>query len=127
MPGQDIESRLNFFEYDKSACGAAIRGEKIPHALGLQLTRNCSVHGIRYHPGFGKELRGAFPEFTRALNARSIMRNQIPLMSSEIEFPYCIWHPQVATEATYRELVCRYSNLTYQVGRACAVAGYLDF
>lgn len=112
MSGQDIKSRLDFFEYDKSACKAAIHGEKIPHALGLPLTRNCIVRGIRYHSGFGEELRGTLPEFTRALNARSIMSNQIPLMSSEIEFPYCIWHPQVATEASYRKLVRRYPTMT---------------
>jgi hypothetical protein len=39
------------------------------------------------------------PEFTRALNARSIMSDQIPLMSSESEFLHTVfWHPQVAAE-----------------------------
>lgn len=42
------------------------------------------------------------------------------------EFPYCIWHPEVASEATYRELARRYRQMVYQVGRACAVAGYTD-
>lgn len=40
------------------------------------------------------------------------------------EIPYCTWHPEVATQDTYRELVRRYSHMAYQVGRACAVAGY---
>jgi hypothetical protein len=54
------------------------------------------------------------------------MSDHIPLVSSESEFPYCIWHPQVAAEATFRELARRYPNMAYQVGRACAVAGYPD-
>ncbi|KAJ5494690.1 hypothetical protein N7463_010777 [Penicillium fimorum] len=39
------------------------------------------------------------------------------------EFPYCIWHPDTASEATYRELAKRYPHMKYLVGRACAVAG----
>lgn len=126
MSNDDIQTRLRLFKYDRNACKAAIYGERIPHALGLPLTRNCVVRGIRYHDGFGEELRGVLPMFTRALNARSIMSDHIPAMDSEVEFPYCIWYPQVASEATYRELVRKYPGMTYQVGRACAVAGYLD-
>jgi hypothetical protein len=40
--------------------------------------------------------------------------------------PYCIWHPDIAQEQTYRELVRRYPTMRYQVGRACAAAGYAD-
>ncbi|KAI7786226.1 Alpha-mannosyltransferase [Diaporthe eres] len=39
--------------------------------------------------------------------------------------PYCIWCPDLATEDTYRSLAARYPRMRYQVGRACAVAGYL--
>ena len=42
------------------------------------------------------------------------------------EMPYCIWHPETAPEASYRALVRRYPQMAYQVGRACAVAGYYD-
>jgi hypothetical protein len=126
MSDHDIKSRLRLFKYDKSACEAAIHGETIPYALGLPLTRHCVFRGIRHHHDFSGELRGALPEFTCALNARSIMSNQIPLMSSESEFPYCIWHPQVAAEATSHELARKYPNMAYQVGRSCAVAGYID-
>jgi hypothetical protein len=64
------------------------------HALGLPLTRHCIIGGIRYHHGSAEELRDIRPEFTRALNARSIMSDQIPLMSSESEFlHYCILAP----------------------------------
>jgi hypothetical protein len=94
----DIKSRFHLFKYDKSACEAAIRGEEVLYALGLPLTLHCIVRGIRYHHGFGEEFRGMLPVFTRALNARSIMSDRIPSMSSESEFPYCIWHPQVAAE-----------------------------
>ncbi|KAH0363046.1 hypothetical protein KCU65_g7674, partial [Aureobasidium melanogenum] len=123
---EDIRSRLRIFKYDEKACEAAIRGEKIPHALGLPLTRLCVVRGIRYNYGYGAELRGVLPQFTRALNARSIMSDHIPDMESEDDFPYCIWYPEVASEATYRELVRKYPGMAYQVDRACAVAGYLD-
>jgi hypothetical protein len=57
------------------------------------------------------------------------MSNQIPdLNPSERpeEVPYCIWHPDVASEDTYRQLVRRYPEMAYQVGRACAVAGYTE-
>lgn len=124
-PGE-IKTRLRLFIYSESACRAAILGQSIPHALGLPVTRLCIIRGIRYHHGYGVELRNVLPEFTRALNARAIMGNIIPLMTEETEFPYCIWYPDVATEATYRELVQRYPNMAYQVGRACAVAGYVD-
>ncbi|KAH8910646.1 hypothetical protein BR93DRAFT_923352 [Coniochaeta sp. PMI_546] len=93
-------------------------------ALGLTLMRLCLVRGIRYHRGFGEELRGVLPEFTRALNARSIMSGVIPEMSRPDEFPYCIWHPETASEDTYRQLVQRYPSMAYQVARACTVAGY---
>ncbi|WYZ38472.1 hypothetical protein EsH8_III_000386 [Colletotrichum jinshuiense] len=52
------------------------------------------------------------------------MSNTIPEMSSETVKPYCIWYPDVAKEDTYRSLVERYPDMRYQVGRACAVAGY---
>ncbi|KAJ5561542.1 hypothetical protein N7535_003996 [Penicillium sp. DV-2018c] len=106
----------------------AIRGEKIPRALADKHTRQCVIRGIRYHHGFGTELRGLLPEFNRALNARCIMSNEIPDMNPDCpeDFPYCIWHPETASEETYRELAQRYPNMKYLVGRACAVAGYTD-
>ena len=42
------------------------------------------------------------------------------------EFSYRIWNPGVASEATYRESVRRYPKMTYNVGCACAVAGYIE-
>lgn len=67
-----------------------------------------------------------YPEFTRALNARDIMSNIVPEMKETDEFPYCIWYPEVASEETYRQLARRYEGMRYQVGRACAVAGYVE-
>ncbi|PYI07390.1 hypothetical protein BO78DRAFT_443301 [Aspergillus sclerotiicarbonarius CBS 121057] len=87
------------------------------------------MRGIRYHPGFATELQCQYDKhglFTRALNARRIMSNEIPEMSDERDTPYCIWYPETATEETYRMLVSRYPHLKYHVGRACAVAGYTD-
>ncbi|RHZ52470.1 hypothetical protein CDV55_100117, partial [Aspergillus turcosus] len=86
----------------------------------------CVVRGIRYHPGFATELGGLLPKYTRALNARDIMSDYIPEMSGPDEFPYCIWHPERAKEETYRALASRYPQMKYLVGRACAVAGYVD-
>ncbi|KAF5497429.1 hypothetical protein CGCS363_v008682 [Colletotrichum siamense] len=52
------------------------------------------------------------------------MNNIIPEMPTDAVTPYCIWYPDIATEETYRELSRRYPRMRYQVGRACAVAGY---
>ena len=38
--------------------------------------------------------------------------------------PFCIWNPDIAHENTYRELARRHPAMRYQVGRACAAAGY---
>jgi hypothetical protein len=119
-----IAERLLIRKYDIHDCLAALRGLRVPTALGLPLVRRCVVRGIRYHTGFGEELQGVLPEFTRALNARRIMGNTIPDMGNPEEMPYCIWHPQTASETTYRQLVQRYPQLMYHVARACAVAGY---
>lgn len=41
------------------------------------------------------------------------------------DLPYFMWHLQVASEATYRELHKRYPSLRYQIVQPCAVAGYV--
>lgn len=122
----DMSSRLETYKYDKITFSAAIHGEMIPQGLALPLARLCIVRGIRYHDGFGEELRGVLPLFTRALNARSIMSNRIPDMDDIDDFPYCVWYPETASEETYRKLVHRYPQMASQAGRACAVAGYID-
>jgi hypothetical protein len=60
------------------------------------------------------------------MNARAIMSNQIPSMPEARDRPYCIWHPQVASQATYRKLWQQYPEMAYQVARACAVANYVE-
>lgn len=119
-----LEKRLTTRWYRSEECDLAIQGQQIPQALGDPVTKACVVRGIRAHMGFGEELRGESPEFTRALNARQIMSNIIPEMTHAEEFPYCIWYPTLASEDTYRQLAQRYSQTRYNVGRACAVAGY---
>ncbi|KAM5353886.1 hypothetical protein ACJ41O_000536 [Fusarium nematophilum] len=52
------------------------------------------------------------------------MSNDIPERMTAEEQPYCIWHPDIATEDTYRSLASKFPDMRYQVGRACAVAGY---
>ncbi|CAG7561896.1 unnamed protein product [Fusarium equiseti] len=52
------------------------------------------------------------------------MSNQVPDKMDESEEPYCIWHPDLATEDTYRALALKFPSMRYQVGRACAAAGY---
>lgn len=110
---------------------AAIRGERVPPCLrppGTS-TRACLIRGIRFHDGFATELHGIadMPDITRALNARAIMSNRIPEMKEEADFPYFFWHPELPGEETLRKLLARYPErllLRYQVGRACAAAGY---
>jgi hypothetical protein len=55
------------------------------------------------------------------------MSNEVPapdFMSSKSSYPYCIWHPELASEDTYRKVAAAFPGMRYQVGRACAVAGY---
>ncbi|KAM0330971.1 hypothetical protein ACHAQA_003928 [Verticillium albo-atrum] len=54
------------------------------------------------------------------------MSNEVPetMSMSQEQQPYCIWYPQLASEETYRVLSQRYPQMRYQVGRACAAAGY---
>ena len=121
-----IEKRLEIKAYNADVCNAAIHGQRVPPALGYEVTRLCVIHGIRHHYGFAQELRGATPELTRALNARDIMSGVIPTITEAEEIPYCIWHPEVPSEDTLRALVKRYPNMVYHAARACAVAGYFD-
>lgn len=88
-----LTARLRVDTTSHAECLAAIRGQRIPSVLGKRLNQLCVVRGIRYHPGFGLELRGILPTFTRSLNARLIMSNHIPephMLTSEDDVPYCI-------------------------------------
>lgn len=124
-----ISNAFQNVKYNYGECLQAIRGIKLPANLGSRIARICAVRGIRHHAAFAtiaKILHGLpeCPEITRALNARSIMSNVIPEMSNPNDVPYCIWHPDLATESTYRSLASKYPHMRYHVGRACAVAGY---
>jgi hypothetical protein len=111
---------------------ATVRGERLPgvYTHGLDL---CTIHAIRHHDTFARsEAVAKFCEasedkrYARARNARLIMSNEIPEMATDEVKPYCFWHPDIANEDTYRQLIKRYPDpkLAYSVGRACAVAGY---
>jgi len=129
MATDDLGARLAKQHVDMDSCVAAMRGERVPWAIGNPLMQFCLVRGIRYHAGFGAEVRLATPVLARAWNARRIMSNNVPAvedMSDPDHVPYCIWHPDVASESTYRTLVQRFPQMRYQVARVCAVAGYLD-
>ncbi|KAJ6780967.1 hypothetical protein PWT90_05392 [Aphanocladium album] len=112
----------------------ALRGLRLPSAGILRSGHetHAVIHGIRHHLSFAQsqEVIAAcqLPEhaaFARARHARLIMSNIVPDMGPEEGvYPYCIWHPDVATEGTYREVARRYPRLKYNVARACAVAGY---
>ncbi|CAJ2504710.1 Uu.00g121040.m01.CDS01 [Anthostomella pinea] len=121
-----LNERLLTAKCSRRACLAALRGGEVEQALGDPVYRLCLIRGIRYHYGLGEELRGTLPVFNRALNARSIMSNVIASFEGcpDDEVPYCVWHPETALQETYRELARRYPKMVYQVGRACAVAGY---
>lgn len=119
-----VIGRLMRTKYDEDECNLALRGVKIPNCMGLEVARLCVIRGIRHRDGFATELRGMFPEFTRALNARSIMSGKIPEMIEPEEIPYCIWYPDVPSEEACRRLAQAYPQMKYNIGRACAVAGY---
>lgn len=85
------------------------------------------VLGIHTHDGFAQELHGYLPEYTHTLNARAIMSNRVPNMTSSDDFPYCFWHPDIPAEQTLRDLLERYPEnklLRHQIGRAGAAGGY---
>ncbi|KUL84312.1 hypothetical protein ZTR_07524 [Talaromyces verruculosus] len=126
-----IRDRLRSLAFNLKEARDALRGTAVPVALGRRVTRLCVIRGIRYHEEFAKhsdleQLRQHVSEFSRAMNARAIMSNQIPSMPEARDRPYCIWHPQVASQAIYRKLWQQYPEMAYQVARACAVANYVE-
>lgn len=118
-----LAQRLQLFKFTRTSLHEAGNGKRVPLQLGSGQAQTSVIRGIRHHDGFGTDLRGYAP-FDRALNARAIMSNRIPDINDISQVPYCIWYPEVAREDTYRSLVERYPFMKYQVGRACAVAGY---
>ncbi|KXH63374.1 hypothetical protein CNYM01_07757 [Colletotrichum nymphaeae SA-01] len=111
----------------------ALRGTRLPSIFDGTWMSTCVIHGIRHNEAFAMSepvrklcLGSDDRSFARARNARLIMSNIIPDMTSDDEKPYCIWYPDIASEDTYRALSTRYPDMRYLVGRACAVAGYDD-
>lgn len=64
-------------------------------------------------------------KIARARNARLIMSNEIPVEMLPQHVPYFMWYPDVPSEETCKQLVQKYPDMKYQVGRTCAVAGYV--
>ncbi|KAJ5289070.1 hypothetical protein N7478_002100 [Penicillium angulare] len=48
----------------------ALNGQSVPRGLGQEKIGKCVIRGVRYHPGFGTELRGLLPECHIAEEAR---------------------------------------------------------
>lgn len=120
--------------YDYHQCISALEGRGVPQDLTSAAARCAVVRGLRcsYNFAMSATIRdmcasSLFPEFVRARNARIIMSNVVPdgLQNPEAR-PYCIWNPDFATEDAYRQLAIRYPFMRYQVGRACAAAGYIS-
>jgi hypothetical protein len=116
-------------EPDKYASTKA--GEVLPQDLACKRARQSTVHGIRHHINFAQSAKvtelaslAGNELFARARNARLIMSNEMPAIMTNETSPYCIHYPDVASEEAYRDLAKRYPNIRYQIGRACAVAGY---
>ncbi|KAK8052449.1 hypothetical protein PG993_003834 [Apiospora rasikravindrae] len=110
-------------------CFAAIKGEKVPQDIHSPVAKASLIRGIRLHYSFAtstavNELCDKNAQLARARNARLIMSNQLPEQMAETERPYCIWHPDLASEDTYRQLARQYPQMRYHAGRACAAAGY---
>ncbi|TWU73480.1 hypothetical protein ED733_000588 [Metarhizium rileyi] len=125
-----LSQRLRSRKFIGQEAVDAIHGRKLPFHLGRPLVRYCIVRGIRHHLDFAQgeasALKELLPIFTKAINARLIMSNQVPDMQTREEMPYCIWHPDIPSEDTLRKLAQRYPDFQYQVGRTCAIAGYTD-
>ncbi|KAG8673806.1 hypothetical protein FPOAC1_007125 [Fusarium poae] len=107
----------------------AIRGDAVPRLLDHSDSRAALIRGIRLHYDFAMSepvtrLSSSISLIARARNARRIMSNDIPERMAPEEHPYCIWYPDIATEDTYRSLASKFPDMRYQVGRACAAAGY---
>ncbi|KAF4990495.1 hypothetical protein FGRMN_8426 [Fusarium graminum] len=107
----------------------AVRGDAVPRLLEDRDSRAALVRGIRLHYHFAMSeavtrLSTSMSLVARARNARRIMSNDIPEHMAADEQPYCIWYPDIATEDTYRLLASRFPDMRYQIGRACAAAGY---
>ncbi|RBR18573.1 uncharacterized protein FIESC28_06028 [Fusarium coffeatum] len=107
----------------------AIQGDGVPSLLDSSNAQAALIRGIRLHYDFAmsepvKRLASSMPKVARARNARRIMSDDIPERMAAEEQPYCIWHPDIATEETYRSLASKHPDMKYQVGRACAAAGY---
>lgn len=126
-----MEDRLRSLAFDMREAKEALHGKTVPKSLGRRVTRLCVIRGIRYHEQFAEhpdleQMRQYVPEIRRAINARAIMSNKIPSMPEAQDRPYCIWHPEVASQHTYRKLWQQYPDMAYQVARACAVANYVE-
>ncbi|KAJ6103108.1 hypothetical protein N7486_005535 [Penicillium sp. IBT 16267x] len=122
-------------DYDFDQCKAAIEGKQVPKTLESVWHHRATIRGIRLSLEFatsaavtdlcsGNEDRAS--EFSRARNARLIMSNMMPDLQNPSHQPYCIWYPDFAEEDTYREIARQYPSMRYQVGRACAAAGYTN-
>ncbi|VTT72589.1 unnamed protein product, partial [Fusarium fujikuroi] len=102
----------------------------------LKKSESCSIAktrlltGIRHHDGFAVEIRGksGHHSIERAFNARNIMSGRVPVMEKPEDIPYCFWHPDVPGQDILRRLLKDHPTvlMRYQVGRACAVGGYVE-
>ncbi|KAH6950873.1 hypothetical protein DER45DRAFT_579044 [Fusarium avenaceum] len=120
---------MNIYKELREDREKAIRGDAVPRLLEDSNCQAALVRGIRLHYDFAmsepvKRLSSSMPLFARARNARRIMSDEIPERMTAEEQPYCIWYPDIATEDTYRSLASKFPDMKYQVGRACAAAGY---
>lgn len=113
MAELNLVDRLRSMDFNLDEAKDALRGKALPKSLGRRIMRLCVINGIRYHEEFAgypdlEEIRQWVPEISRALNARAIMSNRIPTMPEARDRPYCIWHPQVASQ----EITGSYGNST---------------
>ncbi|EAU33973.1 conserved hypothetical protein [Aspergillus terreus NIH2624] len=131
---QQSTAATNEQVYDYDQCIAALEGRSVPDDLTSAAARCAVIRGLRCSYDFAMnqaiiDLCALFryPEFIRARNARLIMSNIVPVgLEAPEAQPYCIWNPDFASEHTYRQVVQQYPSMRYQVGRACAAAGYFN-
>jgi hypothetical protein len=132
---EEIVRLLSQTAYSAADCESCLKGQTpLAGNLGNPVVRLYLVSGIRRNAALARSIeitalcRTEGQEvFARARNARLIMSDEVPsreLMRDKASQPYCIWYPDVASEDTYRKLAAAFPDMRYQVGRACAVAGY---
>lgn len=86
---------------------------------------DCIVYGVYRDLDFARWCMNVVTNdrILAAVSAKLIMNNDLSYVHDNV---YCIWYPETASEATYRQLATDHPRLIPLVARSCCVAGYID-